>query len=138
MLIFKDITALVARLLTGTVLIAHGWQKFNEWTIAGTTQAFEGMGVPAPGLSAPLAATIELVGGILILIGLGTRWVGVIVAALMAGAAFIAHVPNGIFVDAGGWELVGMIAAAGLALAASGAGRVSVDHIIASRRTPAA
>ncbi|SQG64341.1 putative integral membrane protein [Corynebacterium renale] len=138
MLIFKDITALVARLLTGSVLIAHGWQKFNEWTIAGTTQAFEGMGVPLPGLSAPLAAVIELVGGILILLGLGTRWVGVIVAALMAGAAIIAHVPNGIFVDAGGWELVGMIAAAGLALAASGAGRVSVDHLIASRRTPAA
>lgn len=138
MLIFKDITALVARLLTGSVLIAHGWQKFNEWTIAGTTQAFEGMGVPLPGLSAPLAAVIELVGGILTLIGLGTRWVGVIVAALMAGAAIIAHVPNGIFVDAGGWELVGMIAAAGLALAASGAGRVSVDHLIASRRTPAA
>lgn len=138
MLIFKDITALVARLLTGSVLIAHGWQKFNEWTIAGTTQAFEGMGVPLPGLSAPLAAVIELVGGILTPIGLGTRWVGVIVAALMAGAAIIAHVPNGIFVDAGGWELVGMIAAAGLALAASGAGRVSVDHLIASRRTPAA
>ncbi|WP_336884606.1 DoxX family protein [Corynebacterium renale] len=76
MLIFKDITALVARLLTGTVLIAHGWQKFNEWTIAGTTQAFEGMGVPLPSLSAPLAAVIELVGGILILVGLGTAgWV---------------------------------------------------------------
>lgn len=137
MRIFSDITALLARIITGIVLIAHGWQKFNEWTIAGTTESFEGMGVPLPGLSATLAAVIELVGGILILIGLGTRWVGIIVAALMAGAAIIAHIPNGIFASDGGWELVGMIAAAGLALAAAGAGRFSIDYLIASRRTPA-
>ncbi|WP_083313168.1 DoxX family protein [Corynebacterium sp. HMSC076D02] len=38
---------LAARVVLGVILIAHGWQKFSEWTIAGTTQSFEGMGVPA-------------------------------------------------------------------------------------------
>src|SRR5699024_11685761 len=71
---------LIARIILGVVLIAHGWQKFNEWTLAGTTEAFTGMGVPAAGIAAPIAAIVELIGGILILIGLITR----IAAALVA------------------------------------------------------
>lgn len=53
---------LAARVILGVILIAHGWQKFSEWTIAGTTQSFEGMGVPAASIAAPAAAIIELVG----------------------------------------------------------------------------
>src|SRR5699024_11611728 len=64
---------LIARIILGVVLIAHGWQKFNEWTIASTTEAFTGMGVPAAGIAAPIASTIELFGGILILICFVTR-----------------------------------------------------------------
>ena len=71
---------LAARLILGVILIAHGWQKFNEWTIAGTTESFESMGVPAASVAAPAAAIIELVGGILLILGLRTK----IVAALVA------------------------------------------------------
>lgn len=131
----KDISALIARIVLGVILMAHGWQKFNEWTIAGTTASFEEMGVPLPAITAPLAAVVELVGGALIIIGLGTRWVGLIVALLMLCAAIIVHIPNGIFIDNGGWELVGAIGAAALMLTAAGAGRISLDHAIAGRRT---
>lgn len=41
------------------MLAAHGWPKFTEWTIAGTTTSFEGKGVPAPGIAAPVAAIID-------------------------------------------------------------------------------
>ncbi|SDL61094.1 DoxX protein [Corynebacterium mycetoides] len=61
---FKNISLLLSRVLLGVILIPHGWQRFNEWTLAGTSEAFAGMGVPAPGLTSAIAATVELVGAI--------------------------------------------------------------------------
>lgn len=133
----RDAALLVARLLLGVVLIAHGSQKVFTWGIGGTAQAFEGMGVPLAPVSAVFSALVELVGGVLLLVGAATAVVGVLVVLNMLGAALIVHVPNGIMVSNGGWELVGVIAAAALVLAAVGAGRYSVDHVIAGRRAPA-
>lgn len=133
----RDAALLVARLLLGVVLIAHGSQKVFTWGIGGTAQAFEGMGVPLAPVSAVFSALVELVGGALLLVGAATAVVGVLVVLNMVGAALIVHAPNGIMVSNGGWELVGVIAAAALVLAAVGAGRYSVDHAIAGRRTPA-
>ena len=133
----RDAALLVARLLLGVVLIAHGSQKVFTWGIGGTAQAFEGMGVPLAPVSAVFSALVELVGGALLLVGAATAVVGVLVVLNMLGAALIVHAANGIMVSNGGWELVGVIAAAALVLAAVGAGRYSVDHAIAGRRTPA-
>ena len=44
--IVTDIVLLVSRVGIGVILVAHGWQKFNEWTLDGTAAAFEGMGFP--------------------------------------------------------------------------------------------
>lgn len=130
----SDVLALLARLVLGTVLIAHGWQKLTEWTIAGTTASFGEMGVPLPEIAAPLATVVELGGGIAIVLGLFTRVVGVLVAIQMAIAAAIVHLPAGIFIENGGWELVGVIGAASLLLAAFGPGRISLDHPLFGRR----
>ncbi|WP_232666314.1 DoxX family protein [Pseudonocardia sp. TRM90224] len=130
----RDIALLVARLVLGVVLIAHGWQKFVTNGIGGTSQAFEGMGVPMPGVSATFAAVVELVGGALLIAGAATALVGVLVVLDMVGAAVIVHLPNGVFASDGGWELVGVIAAGALALAATGAGRFSVDGALGARR----
>ena len=55
----------------------------------------------------------------------------------MIGAWVIAHAGNGIFVDGGGWELVGMILAAALMLIAAGPGMHSADQFIALARARA-
>lgn len=128
--IVRDIALLVARVLLGVVLIAHGLQKFGEWTISGTAQAFGQMGVALPGIAAPVAAVIELVGGILLLVGAFSAVAGLLVALQMGVAAVIVHVGNGVFADKGGWELVGVIAAAALAVGVAGAGRYSVDALM--------
>ena len=52
----------------------------------------------------------------------------------MVGAAVFVHIPNGMFVASGGWELVGVIAAVLLALAAAGSGRYGVDHLVRDRQ----
>ena len=129
----RDLGLLLGRLILGVVLVAHGWQKFSEWGLSGTGDAFSGMGVPAAGFSAVVAAVVELVGGALLLVGLFTPVVAVIVALQMVAAAIIVHVGNGVFVDAGGWELVGVIAAAAVLLAAVGAGRFSLDALLLRR-----
>ncbi|MHA6621323.1 DoxX family protein [Pseudonocardia sp. DLS-67] len=133
----RDGALLVARLLLGVVLIAHGWQKVVTNGLGATAEGFGKMGVPLAPVSATYAGVVELVGGALVLVGAATAVVGVLVVLDMLGAALIVHVGNGVMVGDGGWELVGVIAAAALVLAAVGAGRYSVDHALATRRAPA-
>ncbi|MGO4957661.1 DoxX family protein [Luteococcus sp. Sow4_B9] len=127
---FRDTALLIARIALGAILMAHGWQKFSEWGIAGTAANFDQMGVPAPTLSAGFAAVVELLGGLALLLGAFTPVAGLLVALNMFGAYLFAHAGKGLFVGDGGWELVGAIGAAGLALAATGAGRFSIDQLL--------
>ncbi|KAB1554268.1 DoxX family protein [Corynebacterium sp. 319] len=126
----RDISLVLARVILGVVLFAHGWQKYNDWTIAGTGQSFGNAGVPYPELSAQFATYFEMVGGALLILGLLVRFIGPILAIQMAGAFWFMHRDSGIFASNGGWELVGVIAAAGLALSSAGAGRISLDHLL--------
>lgn len=123
----------VLRVILGFLFAAHGWQKFNEWTIAGTQAAFAQMGVPAANVSAPLIAGLELAGGIALILGVLTRVVAALLAIDMIGALFLVHASAGVFADKGGYELVLLLGAAALALALTGAGRLSVDRAVFGR-----
>jgi putative oxidoreductase len=129
----RDVALLVARIVVGVVLIAHGWQKLGMWGMAASIEAFTAMGIPLPAVSAVIATVVELVGGALLLVGAATAVVGVISVLNMLGATLLVHISNGVFVDQGGWELTGVIGAVALVLAAVGAGRYSVDHALAGR-----
>ena len=137
----SDVALLIARIALGVVFVAHGAQKVFTWGVSGTAEAFAGMGVPAPQASALFAAVVELVAGAALLLGLAPPVVGLLLALDMLGAFVLVHAPNGVFVDAGGDELVAALGAGALVLAAVGAGRLSVDHALAhlrgSRRTDA-
>jgi len=61
----------VARLTIGLVFVQTGWGKWTN--IQKVVGFFTELGIPAPELQARLAATAELAGGALILIGLFTR-----------------------------------------------------------------
>ena len=124
----------VLRVILGFLFAAHGWQKFNEWTIAGTQAAFTQMGVPAANVSAPFIAGLELIGGIALILGALTRVVAVLLAVNMIGALFLLHAPAGVFADKGGYELVLLLGTAALALALTGAGRMSVDRVLFGRK----
>ena len=134
----RDALLLVARVLLGVVLIAHGWQKFAQYGIGGVTGSFAQMGVPLPAVSAVFAAVVELVGGIALLAGAATAVAGLLVVLDMLGAFLLVHAGNGVFVTDNGFELVWTIAAAALVLVAAGPGRFSVDHALAGRRREAA
>jgi putative oxidoreductase len=131
----QDVALLIGRVALGVVLIAHGWQKFFTYGIAGTTASFEQMGIPAAGAAAIFAAVVELVGGILLIVGLAVPLVGLLVAVNMIGALLFVHAPNGVFVGDGGYELVLVIGALGVVFAGLGAGGYALDRLIAGRRT---
>ena len=124
----KDVTALIGRIGIGIVFVAHGWQKFTEWGIAGTTASFGKMGVPLPGVSAVFAATVELAGGLALIAGLALPIVGLLLAVDMLGALFLVHLPNGLL-GQGGAELVVVLGAAALALGFNG-GAYALDRVL--------
>ncbi|GGK22732.1 quinol oxidase [Deinococcus malanensis] len=125
-----DLALALLRVAIGAIFIAHGFQKFFLYTLPGTTQAFTQMGVPLPGLVAPLVATLELLGGVALVAGLLTRPVAGLLALVMLSALVLVHLPAG-FLGAGGMEFPLALVAATVALALSGAGRYALDHVLA-------
>jgi len=128
---------LVLRVVVGAIFAAHGAQKIFEYTIPGTIGSFADMGVPLAEIAAPVVAFVELIGGILLILGLLTRPVGIILAIDMAVALILVHLPAGPWVGDGGFEFVAVLGVAALALALTGAGRFSVDGAVLRGRAPA-
>ncbi|MEU9579285.1 DoxX family protein [Streptomyces chilikensis] len=133
----RDLALLVTRVAVGAVFLAHGWQKLFTNGIDGTAAFFDQAGVPAATASAWFAAVVELAGGAALILGLAVPVAGVLLLVDMIGAFVFVHAGNGLFVDAGGYEFVLVLGAASLALAAVGAGRFSVDHLLTGRRRTA-
>jgi putative oxidoreductase len=132
----RDVAILVARLLLGSIMFAHGYQKLMIDGLGRTTQGFESMSIPVAIVSAAFVTVIEVVGGVLVILGALLTVVAAFYLVVMVGAAVFVHISHGIFVGNNGWELVGAIAALLLALAAVGSGRFGVDHLIRSRQAP--
>jgi putative oxidoreductase len=130
----RDLLTLAARLVLGIVLLAHGWQKLVGQGLGATSAGFARLGVPLPGLSATFAGCVETGGGLLLIAGLLTPVAAALVTFVMLGAGWFAgHWFGGVTGD-DGWELVGVIIAGVLLLAATGPGRFSLDHVLARRR----
>ncbi|MFC4605439.1 DoxX family protein [Rhodococcus kronopolitis] len=130
---FRDLALLIARVGIGVIFVAHGWQKFFTNGIEKTQAGFDAMGAPMPDVSAIVSATIELVGGFALIAGIATPIAGILLFLNMVGAFFIVHVNNGIFVTDGGYELVLALGVGSLLIAASGAGRLSIDALLGGK-----
>ena len=122
----------ILRIVTGAVFFAHGYQKVFVYGHAGVAQGFAGMGIPAPDLTAALIAAIELLGGIALILGIGTRIAAALLAADMLGAILLVHGRNGFFLPAGA-EFATTLLGASLALTLAGAGAASIDGALARR-----
>ena len=124
----------VLRIVLGFLFAAHGWQKFNEWTIGGTQAAFGDMGVPLAQATAPFVATLELVGGVALILGILTRPVAALLTLNMLSAIVLVHLTEGIFVENNGVELALLLGAASAMIALAGPARLSLDHAIFAKR----
>lgn len=129
-----DTALLVVRLVTGLTMFLHGWQKLTTAGFGGVGDMFAEMGVPLAAVAGPVVMLVELVGGVLLMLGLGTRVVGAAFAVIMLGALFLVHLEAGFYAADGGYELVLLLAAISAALAVSGPGSWSGDAVVAGRR----
>lgn len=92
--------ALALRVSLGVLLVAHGLLKVFVFTIPGTVQFFETIGYP--GVFAYAVILGELGGGLLLILGLYTRWVALALVPILVGAT-VQHLPNGwLFTASGG------------------------------------
>jgi len=85
----------LGRLLLSSLFIWAGYTKLVVFGPSGTTGYFASNGVPLPELGAWIAIIVELVGGIMILIGLQARWVALVLAIWCLVTGFGWHLPAG-------------------------------------------
>jgi putative oxidoreductase len=130
----QTIGVTLLRVVVGIIFVLHGAQKTFEQTFPGVQGFFESLGIPLAAVAAPAVSLLELVGGILLIVGAFTRIVAALLTVNMIVAIATVHVAAGFFVDAGGYEFVLLLGAAAVAIALIGAGRFSVDELIVGAR----
>lgn len=121
--------ALVLRLSLGTMFIAHALLKILVFTPSGTAGFFASLGVPG-WLAYPVIGA-ELIGGILLIIGLQTRWVALALIPVLLGSIGLVHGANGwLFAnEGGGWEYPLFLVTAAVAMALLGDGAWSAKSL---------
>lgn len=128
---YAGIAQSLLRIFAAGVFMQHGAQKLLG-AFAGPG-AHHGAGQPLSGLILT-AGIIELIGGAFILVGLFTRPVAFIASGEMMVAYFKVHFPQGFWPILNHGELPIVLCFTFLFMAAAGAGPISLDHLIASRR----
>lgn len=117
--------ATLLRVTLGVMFIAHALLKYFVFTLPGTAQFFQSLGLPGALGYATFAA--ELIGGLLILGGVYARWVALALVPVLLGATW-AHANNGWVFSApnGGWEYPAFLTLAALVMALMGDGKFAL------------
>jgi putative oxidoreductase len=130
-----SLSALALRLPLGIIFAAHGAQKLFGWFggygLAGTGQWMESIGLGPGVLMAALSGSAEFFGGLALLIGLLVRPAALVLAVTMLVAIVTVHLSNGLFMSNNGYEFGLALLAGSVSLLISGAGRFSIDRLIA-------
>ncbi len=116
----------VLRVMSGLLLLQHGTTKLLNFPAGPMNDT------PLASMGGA-AGALELVGGVLLIIGLFTRPVAFILSGMTAVAYFYAHAPQGFFPILNGGELAALYCFVFLYIAAAGPGAWSVDSARAAR-----
>jgi putative oxidoreductase len=118
--------ALVLRIGLGSMLLAHGLLKVFVFTIPGTIGFFEKVGFP--GVLAYYVIAAEVIGGLLLILGLYSRWAALAALPVLLGAITV-HFGNGwqFASPNGGWEFPAFWAVALVAQALIGNGAYALE-----------
>lgn len=124
----EGIGALLLRVVTGVIFLAHGLEKFRGG-IGNTAGWFDSIGLP--GFLAYLVGGLEVVGGIALIIGLGVRLVGGLFALLLLGAIVTVQFAAGFI---GGYAYDLALLAISVFLLLNGSKLYAVDQVLAKAR----
>jgi len=115
----RDVSALVGRVLLALMFVLAGYGKITGFD--GTAGYIASKGLPLPQVGAAIAVVVELVGGLLLIVGWKARWVALVLAIFTAAATYFFH---------DFWHMTDAAAVIGgmLMVWAMGPGRLSIDR----------
>ena len=126
---YSDQTYAMLRIVAGFLFLCHGAQK-----ILGLLGGADGDGGTVELASrAGVAGIIELIGGLAILLGIGTSWAAFLCSGLMAFAYFLVHQPQGFLPIQNRGELAALYAFLFLYIASKGSGIWSLESVLRKR-----
>ena len=121
----KDGGLLLFRVIAGIIFVVHGWAKFNGGYAIGF---FTKIGMPIPSVAGPFVTFLELGGGAALILGLLTRYLGILYTIQMCVAAYVQWI---LFKKGfSGAELELLLVFTGILLATNGAGKYSLDKML--------
>lgn len=125
----KDGGLLLFRVIAGIIFVVHGWAKFNGGYAIGF---FTKIGMPIPSVAGPFVTFLELGGGAALILGLLTRYLGILYTIQMCVAAYVQWI---LFKKGfSGAELELLLVFTGILLATHGAGKFSLDRMLKLER----
>ena len=128
---FRFWSLTLLRVFLGILFTYHGFLRlFVPSNLAGSAVYFAKVGIPFASASSFLFGVVELVGGLLILIGLFARWSAFVLMLEMIFIFFWVHLKNGFLLSANGYEFVLVLTAALLFVLVNGAGHLSLGKMI--------
>lgn len=128
-----DFALLILRVVLGLTMAAHGYNKFfGGGRLPGTAGWFDSIGMKPGMFHARVAAGTEMAAGIGLALGLLTPVPAAGFVALMLVAAWTVHRKNGFFIVKEGWEYNLVLAVTAVAIAGTGAGKLSLDYLLFS------
>ncbi len=128
------VVSTIMRVVLGILFLAHGISKF-QMGMDGVAGWFQSVGIP--GFLAYVVSPIELVGGILLIIGLFTRYVSILLIIVLLGAIFTVKLSAGLMGNGqmAGYELDLSFMLVALYLAVSNNTGFSLDQMLFRRKT---
>lgn len=128
------IVSVIMRVVMGIIFVYHGVAKF-QMGLGNVEAWFGSLGIP--GFLAYGVAVLELVGGIMFIVGLFTRYVSAVFVVMLVGAIFTAKLSAGLLGNGqmAGYELdLGFILISLYLAVATEAATLSIDRLIMNKR----
>ena len=123
----------ILRIISGFLILQHGLQKVLGMLAPPPQPGAPPFTTPPLASLAGVSGLLELVGGILLILGLFTRFTAFIMSGLLAVAYFMAHAPQGFWPILNRGELAVLYSFVYLYLAVAGGGEWSLDRLVRRR-----
>jgi len=124
----KHLVFLAIRLILAFGFAKPALLKIND--LSGTATWFDSIFIPLPTLFAYLVSGIEVLGIVLLALGLFTRYISILLSFVMAGAILFVHASNGFSVANNGLEIPLYYLLFLMLLASFGAGEYALDNVL--------
>ena len=124
----------IVRVMAGLIITVAAFEKFNGGGFDAFTKTSTSLGLPLPGLWGVFIPMLELIGGLMLLAGLGARWISFLFIVEYFVTAFVLKIPRQ--PPFGGWDSMRidlMLWAAVIAVAAVGPGAFALESLVLRR-----